>query len=487
MNVLRQRVFWYGPKPTNLEEAEFTNRGLHIEFPETANLLSSLPTTRGLVFKYNRDKPGSLVQNLIEFARMAIDHGLKIYVIADDESTFQQIRSSIGELESHPSIYQRISPQTHDAAETIIRHNPGPPENIALEIKLEGGTLNETERLFLRRTFSDCKSVLLQPLPGGRSGNVFSVYAVFEDSIVGPRPLPFFAKFDERHKIAREIENYKLYVSHFIPFNLRPNLDEYRCILGYDRGMIVGNFVEKSETLWEVALRGHAQQAIYSLFENTLRGWRLQADPAQKGTWRDLMRETFNPSRIPEDRLDLARQRGTTKQPQELIQILLGIKPSDYLTAPIHGDLHALNVRVRDTDAILIDFNSTRRGPLTADPASLEISIAFRVAGDDDDDEGWSKLMDTLYGLEFLEKAPPPAKEPIPREWLWSCVRQIRSLIHAGGDVLPSEYSITVAIYLLRHSTYPSDNEHDKFRKAYAYVLAEKIILALENKLGAAP
>jgi hypothetical protein len=47
--------------------------------------------------------------------------------------------------------------------------------------------------------------------------------------------------------------------------------------MGLTHGILVGNFVEQSESLWDVAKRGSAQPVIYSLFDEALRGWRLQA------------------------------------------------------------------------------------------------------------------------------------------------------------------------------------------------------------------
>ena len=42
--------------------------------------------------------------------------------------------------------------------------------------------------------------------------------------------------------------------------------------------------------------------------------------------------------------------------PLELIEILETLKKQTYLHSRIHSDLHARNVLVRGTDAILIDF-----------------------------------------------------------------------------------------------------------------------------------
>jgi hypothetical protein len=193
----------------------------------------------------------------------------------------------------------------------------------------------------------------------------------------------------------------------------------------------VGNFVEHSESLLDVARRGDAQPVIYSLFDEALRGWRLQAyvqDDAHalgSSLWNSL-KDLFDltSSRCASSLARRAKEAtafGEVRSPQEIFRVLETRGNLRHRLAPCHGDLHAFNVRARRGEAILIDFNSARfSGPLVADPASLEVSFVFEADPHDADDEGWRALAESLYNPDHLHRAPPPPKEPGRREWMWA-------------------------------------------------------------------
>jgi len=250
-------------------------------------------------------------------------------------------------------------------------------------------------------------------------------------------------------------------------------------LLGASEGILVGNFVEHSEPLWDVAKRGAPQEAIHSLFDHALRGWRLQAYEGhvqvRTGALITSLGDVFDPARVSQHRRKLARELGAILSPEQLLNKLQKRQLSAYRLAPIHGDLNAQNVRVRGTDAILIDFAKTRTGPIVADPAALEVSLAFAITSESDDNEGWRKLIDRLYKHAYLRQAPPPAAQPLPREWLWTCVRQIRmfalSMETSGG-----EYRDALVAYLLRFAMFPAESEKEEHRRAYAIVIAERLL-----------
>lgn len=471
----RTRVIWKGKERWAL--TEFAQRGLFVQ-NDAADAFKDLATVRALAIHQEDGDPSSVEQLLRESGADLLNHGVSIFGIAANDLAAGALRQAAVSAGFAESVYIRTAPPDHEIAEKIARLQPGPAANRSLEITgAAASTLSVTARLFLQRAFFDCSSISIEPLTGGRSASVFSVHARFTDSVVGPRPLPFFAKVDSRDKIDSEGFNYRFYAEHFIPFNLRPNLDPKRCLSGKDVGILVGNFVEKSESLIDAARRGHAQTALFSLFDNTLRGWRLQATssqgivPAMSGVF-SAAKLLAIPDRHPE-----ARRLGATKTPQELEALLKALPIRPYLSAPMHGDLTPFNVRVRGHDAILIDLAHTKQGPLVADAASLEVGLAFE-AGDDTDDKGWSELMDTLYSRDCLLRPPVPPREPRAREWLWSSIRQIR-VVALAEEVSPFEYATALAIYLLRRAMFPADSPADGFRRAYAYVLAERLISCL--------
>jgi len=479
--VQRSKVLWLGRIPEKGDWGEFENRRLKVDSPEEGSIESTFKEARGIVFKYNPAKPGTFKRHLEKFVPLATDYGLMIYLIADDETCQSAVNDLLIDLHIKDQIQSipRINPPSYEIAETFARHNPGPAPNT--ELKIEGAG-DDTSQIFFRRAFSDCDSLIIRPLPGGRSANAYCVNATFENSIAGRFPLPFFAKIDSRQKIKKELACYRDYVSHFIPFHLRPNIEDNRCVEGYDRGMIVGGFVEHPETLLDVARRGHATTAINSLFDETMRGWRIQAKKEAGGLEKEI-HETFDPAKIGSTIQQKAAEFGAQRSPEDLCGILTNLPQFDYLAAPIHGDLHVTNVLVHGTNAILIDFAMTRKGLLLSDLASLEVSLEFEISDEDGNEQDWQKSVGDLYLNGSLDRPPNPVEQPCPPEWLLTCIRQIR--IRALAErISKSEYKIALALRLLRWSMYEGATDRETSRAAYAYWLAETIILEVCSNVG---
>jgi hypothetical protein len=475
----RSKVLWFGPSPHG-EVSEFRNRNLRLSI-NVPNPAEEFRFARAAIFRFNPQKPGKLLADLRSYAAAAIDNGLRIMLVADNDTGQNYISDALSRFEVPGEFRSRTNPPLSELAENAARHDAGPEDNPSLKINDEvAAKLSVEEKLLFRRAFWDCAEIIAEPLPGGNSGSVFCIYATFRDSVVGPRPLPFFAKIDLKRKIVRELNNYKIYTEHFIPFSSRPNLDHSRCLVGSSQGIIVGNFVEHSETLWDLAIRGHANNAIHSLFDEALRGWRLQAYqdnklPSESNLYEQLG-NIVKAERIPQKRVSTAFSLGATFKAEEIVSLAKSLPAMAHRSAPIHGDLHAKNVRVRDSDAILIDFNSTRSGPIIADPASLEAALVFSMANSkDDDDEGWRKTVDRLFDEKYFVQAPPPANQPLPREWLWNCVRQIR-LVALSMQTTKFEYATVLGIYLLRCSMFKADYPQEEFRRTYAYMLGERLL-----------
>jgi uncharacterized protein associated with vWA-MoxR-VMAP ternary system len=473
-SVVRTKVIWIGPTG---DYTEFTNRQLTVESCSSSVAAGHLPFGTAIVFNVLKASQGELAADLRSLAGPALDHGLTVHVLADSDATQLHVAHVIKSLSLTGRVNPSTKPSLYIIAENIARHEPGPPLNDALEFR--GEALSANAELLLRRAFCDCKHITVTRLAGGMTSDVLSVHAVFKDSLSGPRPLPFFAKIGERSSIEHEHEIYRQYVEHFVPFYLRPSLDYHRCVFGFEYAVLVGNFVEYSESLTDVARRNIAQGAIHSLFDNALRGWRLQANELS-GNLLSAMPGFVNPDEVPASRVDKAREYGTMRSPIELQALLSGAAAVAYLSAPYHGDLHADNVRVRGNDAILIDFQRVRTGPLLADHACLEISLAFNEYPDDSN-AGWTSLIDTLFSDDNFAHPPGPPLEPAPREWIWNTVRQIRTIALANQRS-HNEYLQIVAISLLRFARLPArstDTPIAEVRKAYAYVIANRLANAV--------
>jgi hypothetical protein len=167
-----------------------------------------------------------------------------------------------------------------------------------------------------------------------------------------------------------------------------------------------------------------------------------------------------------------------------------------YRRGPIHGDLNADNIRVRNGEAILIDFYKSAIGPLVADIAALEIALVFgleeRTVWDVSKDgtyaeserfKEWACQIEILFsGFKEGFCRVPPANSGVPSyEWMWSVCRQLRLMAHyIENDDLA--YGHVLVAYLLRLCMFPDcetellTGSPEVVVRAFAYWTAEKIL-----------
>lgn len=135
---------------------------------------------------------------------------------------------------------------------------------------------------------------------------------------------------------------------------------------------------------------------------------------------------------------------------------------------------------MRNGEAILIDFRSTRTGPITADLAALETSIAFDSYAQGSGKDTWTKTIDDLYTPANIDRPPKPLLSHCSEAGLWGALRHIRQ--QASFLVTQShEYRELLTIYLLRRACFriERDRPGDEHRRAYALVLAERLLRSL--------
>lgn len=485
----RPVVLWFGPDASGDLKREFSNRGLLLEKVSDTAKDQDLVRARGAVYVFEKATLAQSIERFTKTYERAIDHGLLIYLLAESDAVQGSIGNVLARMNGSARFHRRTQPvEPHDIAELCARFSAGRPHTTSLDIDgLPAGHLSEEDRFLLCRAFGDCSAIRLTPLAGGRSATVFSVQATFRDSRAGPRPLPFFAKLDEREKVATEIQKYETYATYHIPFNLRPNLDVGRCIHGARRGILVGNFVEKSESLWDVARKGMGSRCIHALFEDTLRGWRSQAVQTEpiSASVASALAHVVSPDRIQDEYVRFAGAQGMSMSSAEMWNVLLGLNQS-YRLAPMHGDMHGENVRVRGSDAIVIDLLSTDRGPLASDLAGLETWLVFELPPEqlsDDARNRWVSLVDELYKPEAIDKLPKLESSDLSTSWIRDCVRQIR-MIAATTQECSTEYQSAVAVYLMRRAMYPAANDADSYRRSYAYLTAARIVSYLKERSG---
>jgi hypothetical protein len=482
--VDRPTVLWLGELPSNLQP--FNERGLQVEQSDPDRALQRFPSARACVFVPQLGRLGLLLDSLRRLGEEAVNHGLLLEIVAPDFAAFRQLDAIQKAHPLGPFIHVTPATDLNVVAERIVRHNPG-PEYVPISFTLV--TCASAPRFLLSRAFSDCTKIEVEALHGGRvSDGVFCVHAWFSNSLVGPRPRPFFAKLSTPDAIRSEMWMYREYAEQFIPFYLCPNVVERRCVFGFGQALMVGNFVEGAVPLRTALKQGSSQGPIHSLFDHSLRGLRLQAFANPHVLSNDLgwsLEACAQIEKIPESRVKTAIGLLCSRVPQDIMAVLKGKAKIPYRWAPRHGDLHDGNVMVRGDDSILIDLASITNGPLSADPASLEVSLVFNVEAEDHTNfEEWRQIVDAIYA-NTRQLINPPLCEPSKWEWLWNAVRQIR-LVGCANLENPDEFPLVLAAHLLRFARLPADTHKDpavaefaEKRHAYACVIADRIAGAL--------
>jgi hypothetical protein len=343
--------------------------------------------------------------------------------------------------------------------------------------------LTDQATLLLQRAFADCIDLHLTPLDGGRSGvSVYKACAELKGGLHGQWPQPHFVKIGSRDKIFAEYEIYEGHVDPYVPFHLGPHLVNERCCLGATEGIIVGDYVEESESLRYCAYDGRSASAIACLFDRTLLGWHRRASKVDTPL-SDGLQKHF-PRRINTERLKRAGELGAMKTLEELRELFLRCKTTPVLAGPIHGDLHAANVRVRATDAVVIDFFAHKKDyPLLWDAAALEASLLVEGFGDADKNwnvdeiKKWIESLEPLYDGSPLEVALTHANPKSRSLWFHACVQQIRRYARQW-ECRRDQYAAVLALALLLKATKDADvSEPQASRRAAAYLLAERLLV----------
>lgn len=520
----RSMVLWVGKSIREADKSFLERLNFSIECVPDAEKLSDAQLLGGLaavVFAQPEENPHSVVTALEKHVIGLLDHDCLVFVLAANkaEDTVNKNLKKIGNtlavlkvlayVPTAGSKYMAIDVDEKDTkrlvdvpkppyvflysdsvsvdviAETLVSHNqqPTPVPEGPKAFKITGPaekSIKCNHRLMLRRSFHDCTELYLDHLKGGRSGvDVYSAHATLRKNATG-RPLPFFVKVGSRAEIIREWENYDNYVRPYVPFDLAPHLVTERCAVGARTGIIVGDYIEDAESLAECARSGRAIAVIGTLFDRTLRGWHRQTKVSHSSLWKvlgNLVGGEIDPTRS-EDAMALGAKR-TMGQ----LRAKLQERPEEQMNwGPIHGDLHAENILVRGSDAILIDFLAGRPGLLLGEHAALEVSLAMRVpVGTQDrpfDKEAWERVVRPLYARDTI-RGLPAFPDPIePYAWLKACVRQIRLYALQMQEGRPGQYAEVLAYFLLRAAIQDPKNRDaaEEHRRTVAYCLADELI-----------
>ncbi|OJU36531.1 MAG: hypothetical protein BGN99_24205 [Alphaproteobacteria bacterium 65-37] len=414
---------------------------------------------------------------------MLTDYGVRLELASPDDATLGRVQTLAGDALKLVGVRARTAPPAAALAEGIARHAAGPSPRVDLEIVIadDREPIRKVDEPLFQRAFHRCSQVTLVELTGGKSAaRVFAAHMTMDGSDAGVWPQPSFVKLDRSDKIAREYANYRDYADRFIPFGLRPNI--HALVPGAERSLLIGNFVDKSESLWDLAQREVAAQAVTALIDETLRGWRDQgyaSDPIL-GSVAAAMRNAgiWNPDLIDECYVEKAAEIGIAVTPANLWMKLSALNQT-WRQSPIHGDLHGENIRVRNGQAILIDLASVTKGPMTADLAALETWLAFELPDGTEatrfGDPTWQAEIERLYLPAAFRHPPGPSGPASKLRWMSTVVRQIRTMGIAAQSC-PTEYQTAVAVQLLRRCRWSNGPAADRFRRGYGYRIAVALV-----------
>ena len=488
----RPKMLWFGKPPSEHDLREAKNRHVVIEVVQ-ASEKPNFRYARAAVFwaipPYFEPAAEALEANVVG----ALDEGLFLHIVVEGEGQRKDIERVLDAAlpKGAPTDQHRlrVGPvEPHERPNAALMHNPGPGANDLLEITVpDDVVLRRDQRLLLQRAFHDCKTLELQPITGGMSGALtFLVDATLADSNAGSRPVPFFAKLDAPGKLRQEMRRFQEFAEHHVRWYLRPNFVAERRIYGVHQGILVGTFVHPSKSLWEAVLAGEGPRHIRSLFEETLGVLRQESTCSESdvpGSVVEPLEDFCKHERVPAARVEAAKAfGGTVHGPRSLWRKLIGLPKQKWRRSAIHGDMHGDNVRVRKEDAIVIDFAHAMLGPMSADLASLEVWLAFKVPLDRPvDRESWRQSTERLYRPESIDLAMAGLTLEVADTLADPCLREIRHLAQ-DSTYSAEEYRRVLALYLLRHATFPAEescSEEDEFRRAYAYWLANRLVVAL--------
>jgi hypothetical protein len=499
----RLNISWHDSDPPDEAVDALKQRGFSVDRCSDRQLRdrSHLEGLAAVVFTQSPSKLIAIKEQLEAHAARLLDLGCYIIAVpAKDQRPslvhlVQQLNlPCIGTDDKmlplpHMRIIDETVPWT-DIGNFLLRNPPGAPPYGPLEIDLwadngERISPDETSKILLQRAFHECERVHLNALGGGLSGaEVYVAYPTLRASYTpGRRPLPLFVKIDERGNTVDEYKNYIERVDPHIPFHLGPHLIGDKCFLGSTKGILVGEYVEESESLLDSAKGGRASQAVACLFERTLYGWHRDAREKADGP----TNYPEFPDELPIDRASRAVELGAKTSLQELKALLSNAVSRPMMVGPIHGDLNVRNVRVRGTDAIVIDFLAHRKdGDIVYDAATLEASLFVEGFAPQIPLAGASALIDVrsalesirpIYDVSFFCLMPPHPAPENPSKWFFECVRQIRKCSYRV-EIQSGQYAAALARALLRKACNDRKfSEHEEYRRAAAFVLAEFVLL----------
>lgn len=491
----RPQLYWFGKRPDEQQATLVREHGLELRVHSSGQTPDFRHACAAVFWATEGHFPAAAVC-LRDYVKSALDDGVYVSAVvsaAEDDERLNNVLKLFQEVDpsdARKSHYRVLSAPVdlHQLLHQVLVHAPGAARNTSLAI---AGDVQVTSKgaFLLQRAFHDCTSVYLNPVAPGYSGaDTYIVKATLKDSFAGPEPRPFFAKIGSSAELQEEMQAFRAFAEHHVPWYLRPNFVAERTTYGVEQAILVGTFVQNSCSLAQAIRMPNGARHIKSLFEETLAGLRLQkcttATASEQRSVVSALRGFCKREKVPPQRWKNAADMfgGEFVDADTLWWSLIDLPKREWRSSAIHGDLHGENVRVRKEDAIVIDFAHACTGPACADLAQLEVSLVFDAADGDEQGDAWCTVVAALYRPDAISASLTPGAPVTGNTWIHSAVAAVRDLV-PSSVIDADEYKRVLAVYLLRQASYPASKkfpEDDEYRRTFAYWLASRLIESLQ-------
>ncbi len=446
--------------------ADLLNRGVHVVFrwpqPEGAvPSMAGLYVTNGIAFQNKLKNSALKVPGQYESGNDGMPPFPHVKVLLGDAAEDGPVLSEI--------VRALLVDTTRYSSNDIMRIN-------AVDRDGENIQLQGDHEILVRRAFARFDRVELRELSGGRS-NATRVFVAYPWKYHWQQPR--FVKLGPREDTIAEFKAYAEGVEAFIPYHLHPRLVAEQCALGNASGILVGDYVAHTERLTDRVNQTDGPFVIAALFSSTLQqmyeGARQIDAPIPPS--RDLVRikEPVTASRIAAAERICGRD---LKNSGELVDLADKIGSGPYWDGSIHGDLNVFNVLARGADAIVIDFEKSKSGPVLYDIACLEASLAVECLPDMAFPE-WYGLMKRIFTSDFPRH---PTHDEDPHGEVGGLLSTIRSVRAQAGywSRWEGQYPFFQALVLIQNASRgTSDDVSVCSRYAAFYAFADSILCGM--------
>ena len=502
--VNRRDVLWIGDEPPAGLRRDCETNGFTLVPvpPDVRDLCRAAPSACAAVLELGAAAAATVDADIRNWARPLIAaarrHGLLVVVTHALTMAPQAYYEAAANLNDPNLIQSRIVAPYRDWLEIVRRcdaHDPGPGENAALRVEGELPADDEL-RLLLCRAFHDVDIVHVECVTGGKSGAAVLVVSVAGEHARN-RPLPYLVKANGIAKIREEHQKIADYARRLIPRRYRP--DVHVCVHGENLALLVQDFEDGAQLLGDLVQRGtNAGVYIPAIFSTALRNFHRSGalvDGSLSRPFRDLKALRWESAALA-DAAAVARGRnGDVPEVAGLRAAIEGLPMARYRDGLVHGDLHVGNVFACQAthEIIVIDFGNVMKGPVVADAACLEVSLAFRprdLAAEAERrrqpprplDGDWLRTV-YAYPLDPGQVDGGPrlmGAAGRDRAALADALRAIRSAARERDDSRPA-YAVAVASYLVRYASF--DDHAELEERALAYEIACSLVRDTDRDL----